>query len=222
MNVHDFIPRSNTDFNVWQENLMLLLEPNVTNWGIAISDLTVLKGLQAAWETAFAMASNKQNRSAADVRARDDARVVYEKSLRNFVAQWLSNNSKIEDSDRSRMGITVKSATRTPVAVPVTSPVGRVDFSVRQQHSIHFVDSLTNGKAKPKGVLGCEIWMKTGGEAPRNDAEFVYLGIHTKSPYLTSFLVSELGQTVYYRMRWINKRGKSGPWSSIISAIVGG
>lgn len=222
MSNSDFIPRSDAEFNIWQGNLLVLVDTNTAVWGILAADVTALKTKQTAWITAFTKASNKQNRSAADVRAKDDAREPYEKGLRSFIAQWLANNNKVTDSDRERMDITVKSGTRTPVAIPVSMPVATVDFSVRQQHSLFFVDSATNGKAKPDGVQGCEVWMKNGGEAPKTDADFSYVGIDTKSPYVISFSVSDIGKTVYYRMRWINKRGQTGPWSSTISAIVGG
>ena len=222
MSNSDFIPRHDTEFNVWQGNLILLIDPNIATWGIAAADMTNLKAKQTVWTTSFVKASNKQNRSTADVRAKDDARESFEKMLRSFVAQWLANNNKVTDSDRDRMDITVKSGTRTPVAVPATSPIGKIDFSIRQQHTVHFVDSSTNGKAKPEGVHGCEIWIKTGGDAPKVDADFVYLGIDTKSPYTISFSVTDIGKVVYYRMRWINKRGQAGPWSNTVSAIVGG
>lgn len=222
MSDSDFIPSSDAEFNVWQGNLILLVDTNAEAWGIPPADITALKTKQTAWVTAFNKASNKQNRSAADVRAKDDARAPFQKGIRNFVAQWLANNNKITDSDRERMDITVRSGSRTPVPVPTTTPVGTIDFSLRQQHSLYFVDSATNGKAKPEGVHGCEVWMKTGGEAPKDDSEFMYQGIDTKSPYLVSFSVSDIGKIVYYRMRWINKRGQTGPWSSTISAVVGG
>lgn len=222
MSAHDFIPRADSQFDIWQGNLVSLVEPNVANWGIAAAALTTLKTLQANWERCFEKASNKQNRSAADVRAKRDSRVLFERELRHFVAQWLNHNSLIADSDRSRMGITVKLATRTPAAVPDSCPVGVVDFSVRQQHTVHYVDSFTNGKAKPAGVQGCEVWMKFGGDAPAHESDFIYRCIQTKSPYTVSFTVADIGKMVYYRLRWVNKRGKTGPWSSIINAVVGG
>ena len=218
----DFIPSSDIEFNVWQGNLIQLLDVNAAAWGISADDVTALMALQTVWATAFAKASNRQNRSSADVQAKDDARAPFQKSIRSFVAQWLANNNKVTNSDRERLEITVKSGTRTPVAVPVSTPVGTIDFSIRQQHSLSFVDSATNGKAKPDGVHGCEVWLKKGGEAPKTDADFSYVGIDTKSPYVLSFSVEDIGKTIYYRMRWINKRGQTGPWSSTISAIVGG
>jgi hypothetical protein len=222
MSYTDFIPNADPEFNIWQGNLISLVEPNLVIWGIDADDMGALKDRQDVWTAAFIKASNKQNRSTADVRAKDDARAPYEKDLRKFVAQWLANNSRVTDSDRDRMDLTVKSGTRTPVAIPVSSPVGKVDFSTRQQHSLQFVDSASGGKAKPIGVHGCEVWMKTGGEPPKNDSDFTYVGIDTKSPYTVSFSAADIGKTVYYRMRWINKRGQTGPWSSTVSAIVGG
>lgn len=222
MSTNDYIPRSDPEFNVWQGNIILLVDGNAEAWGIPPAEITALKARQTAWATAFTKANNKQNRSAADVQAKNDTRELFEKSLRNFVAQWLSNNNKITDSDRERMSITVKSDTRTPVAVPVSNPIGTIDFSVRQQHSLSFIDSVTHAKAKPDGVQGCEVWMKAGGEPPKVDSEFSYVGTDTRSPYRVSFTVADIGKMVYYRMRWINKRGQTGPWSSTISAVVGG
>ena len=219
---HDFIPGSDSEFNTWQGNFILLVEPDVETWSIDTSDFISLKTRQSDWVIAFAKASNRQNRSAADVRAKDDARKLYEKDLRKFVAQWLAHNSKVTDTDRERLGIRVKLETHTPVTVPVSSPVGQIDFSTRQQHIIHFTDSATNGKAKPTGVHGCEIWVKIGGEPPKSESEYTYQGLDTKSPYTIDFPVADIGKTVYYRFRWVNKRGQPGPWSSTVSAVVGG
>ncbi|HEY4786900.1 MAG TPA: hypothetical protein VIH57_12670, partial [Bacteroidales bacterium] len=159
---------------------------------------------------------------AADVREKDDARKIYEKELRKFIAQWLGSNSEVTDTDRERMNIRVKLGTRAPVPVPLSSPNGWVDFSVREQHIIHIIDDVTMGKAKPHGVHGCEIWMKPGGEPPKADSDFSYQGISTKSLHTVIFSGYDVGKTIYYRLRWINKRGKPGPWSNTFSAVVGG
>ena len=219
----DYVPRSDVDFNLWQVSLIDIININLTNWGITADDFTALKATQTIWTTAFAKANNKQNRTSADVQAKDDARVDYEKGLRTFVAQWLANNTKVANSDRERMGLTVKSGSRTPVPTPDTSPIGTVDFSVRLQHSIHYSDQATpNSKAKPDGVHGCEIWMKIDGIAPVDPSELSYLATDTRSSYTKTFEGKYAGKTVWYWLRWVNKRGEHGPWSSAISAMVAG
>ncbi len=219
----DYIPQNDAEFNLWQSNLVSITEPNLTDWGISTDDFTALQTLQSAWTTTFGKASNKQNRTSADVQAKDDAREDYEKQLRIFVAQWLASNTSVPDSERERMGLTVRSGTRTAAPVPSTSPVGTIDFSVRLQHTIHFFDEATpTTRAKPAGVHGCQIWMKIDGDPPADASELSFLATDTRTPYTRTFDGQYAGKTVYYRLRWVNTRGEAGPWSSIISAIVAG
>lgn len=219
----DYIPQSDAEFNLWQTNLINIIDSNLQTWGILTDDFSALVGKQTTWTSAFAAASNRQNRTSADVQAKDDARVGYVKDLRSFVAQWLANNSKVSNSDRERMGLTVKSRTRTPIPTPTTLPVGTIDFSVRLQHTISYSDEATpRSKAKPAGVHGCEIWMKIDGPAPIDASELSYVATDTSSPYTVNFEGKYAGKTVYYWLRWVNTRGEHGPWSSTISAMVVG
>lgn len=217
----DYIPQNDADMNVWQGNLVEIIDPNLTVWGISVDDFAVVKSKQTNWEAAYAKASNKQNRTAADVLAKDDAAADYKKTIRSFVAQWLANNTKVTDSDRTRMGLTVKTGTRTATPVPTTSPEGAIDFSVRMQHTINFSDEASpRSKAKPTGVHGCEIYMKVDGEAPKDIAELTYVATDTATPYVVKFDGNKAGKMVYYWLRWVNTRGECGPWSITVSAMV--
>ena len=221
--MNNFIPQNDAEFNVWQDNLAKEFTTGSTTWGIPEEDIAALVAVQTNWNTCYARANNKNNRTSADVQAKDDARAIYEKKLRSFIAQWLTNNTKVLDSDRERMGITVKSGTRTAVPKPITVPVGNVDFSVRLQHTIHFNDESTpKSKAKPEGVHGCEIWMKLGGEVPKNASELTFVATDTRTPFVKTFEGTDAGKTVYYWLRWVNTRGEQGPWSKAINAMVVG
>lgn len=219
----DYVPKSDAEFNNWQNNLVEIVSENAEAWNIASTDLANLKTKQNVSVVAFAKANNKQNRTQADVLAKNEARQDYEKNLRSFVAQWLASNNKVTDVDRTRMGLTVKSGTRTAVPVPTTSPVGSVDFSVRLQHTVHFSDEASpRSKAKPAGVHGCEIYMKVDGEAPKDASELTYVVTDTATPYVVKFDGNKAGKTVYYWLRWVNTRGETGPWSIAVSAMVMG
>jgi len=219
----DFIPQNDAEFNLWQLSLTDIIEPNLTLWNINPDDYSALKATQNAWITAFTKASNKQNRTRADVQSKDDAHDTYVKALRQFNAQWLSNNTRVLNSDRERMGLTVKQGTHKPVPVPATSPVGMVDFSVRLRHTINYTDEATpRSKAKPAGVHGCEIWTKIDGSAPMDASELDYLATNTSSPYSVTFEGKNAAKNVYYWLRWVNTRGEPGPWSRTISAMVAG
>jgi len=175
MSTTDFIPRSDPEFNLWQNNLVTESEANMIPWGLTEPDLAPVKILKTKWESAFLAASNKQNRTSAEVQAKGDARGVYEPALRNFVAEFLANNRKVSDADRTRLGITVRSESRTASPVPASSPVGRVDFSVLLQHTVNFSDEATpTSRAKPTGVHGCEIWMKVGEGSGHGDRAYLF------------------------------------------------
>ena len=219
----DLVPRTDGDFHIWQASLVDYTEQNLVTWGIAADDFSAVKSKQSTWDVSYTKASNKQNRTSADVTAKDDSRYDYEKTIRPFIAQWLSSNGKVTDSDRTRMGLTIKSTTRTAVPRPTTCPIGTIDFSVRRQHTIHFSDEASSrSKAKPAGVHGCEIYMKIDGEAPKDVTEMTYLTTDTATPYLITFDGNKAGKTVYYWLRWVNSRSEFGPWSSTVSAMIVG
>jgi hypothetical protein len=218
----DYVPRSDGNFNNWQKNLLAIAAENFTNWSIPIERITDLQNTGTNWEGKYNKTINRQDRTTADVRAKEDARLAYVEQLRKFVAQYLSFNDKVEDSDRERMGLTVRSGSHTPVAVPTSSPMVSIDFSVRLQHNFTIVDdSLPTRRSKPTGVLGCEIWAKIDGEAPKEASELSYQSTATKSSHLINFEGNKTGKVVYYWFRWINKRQQTGPWSAMYSAIIG-
>lgn len=219
----DYVPKADADFDNWQSRLIGDVKKNAKIWLISEEDLTPIYGLQLRWTDIFAITSNKQNRTSADVQLKKEVREDLEKAIRQMVRQWLANNSRVTDADRIRMGLTVKTGTRTPAAVPASSPMGVIDFSVRQQHSIEFFDEASaHSNAKPEGVHGCEIFVKIDGDAPKSVDEMTYLGTCTASPFVAKYDGTKSGKTAWYWLRWINSRGEAGPWSVAISAMIVG
>ncbi len=91
------------------------------------------------------------------------------------------------------------------------------------QHKIHFADESTPTKrAKPAGVMGCEIWVKiaAANEPPAGEAELKFLSMDTASPYIAEFDGADGGKTAHYMLRWIKSNGNKGPWSETISATI--
>ena len=219
----DFIPTQDSEFNLFQGSFISIVTPNATAWGILAADLTALTLPKTNWESAYAKANNKQNRTSADVQLKNDTRKIYQKALRNFIAQWIAKNPKVPDSERERMGLTLKDTKAKKSMVENAFPIGVIDFSVRLQHTIEFADVNTpHSKAKPKGMHGCEIWMKLGGEAPKDASELTYIATDTRTPYVNHFTGADAGKTAYYWLRWTSTTAKPGPWSQPINAIVVG
>ena len=84
----DYIPTNDAEFNNWQTNLIDVVSANAESWGIPADTVIAVKAKQTTWVGAYAKASNKQNRTQADVIAKKDAEEDYSKTLRALVQQW--------------------------------------------------------------------------------------------------------------------------------------
>lgn len=219
----DYIPKPDADFHVWQFNLIEFIAQYATTWGIDPDVVTSLKANQARWTAAYDKASNKQNRTSADVMTKNEASESYVKEIREVVQQWLARNSKVSDADRVKMGITVRSGSHTSIPAPDSFPVGIVDFSMRLQHTVTFYDQASaHSNAKPDGVTGCEIYLKVDGDAPKSVEEMNFQGTCSASPFVIKFAAQQIGKTAYYWLRWVNRKGETGPWSTMVSAMIVG
>jgi len=217
----DYIPSPDVKFNLWQQNLLDNIKENQSAWELKADRLVTLESKQAVWNAAYSKATNKNDRTAADVMGKSIALKDYKKEIREFVSEYLAKSSLVTNSDRARMGLTVRSTTRIASPLPTTYPFATIDFSVRMQHTLCLSDSATPlRKAKPAGIIGCEVWMKIGGAEPKNITELNYTAICTGNYYLAKYDGNQVGLTVYYRLRWVNTRGERGPWGCVISAMI--
>ena len=217
----DYIPKTDADFHLWQVNFVEIVVANATAWGIPADDVATIKTKQTVWTPAFEKASNKQNRTSADVTAKNTAGDDYIKTIRDFTQQWLARNPKVTDADRVRMGVTVRSNSHAATPPPDSAPIGTIDFSVRLQHTLSFYDQASaHSNAKPEGVSGCEIYLKIDGEAPVSVDEMHFQGTCSASPFVVKFDATKAGKTAYYWLRWVNRKGETGPWSTIISGMI--
>lgn len=216
----DYIPGRINNFNAFQKNYVEIVTKNAENWKIEEAAIKSVSDSQKEWDAVYPKASNMKNRTSADVTARQKCQKDYVKAIRTFTNQQLMYNPLVSDADRRRLGLNVHSDTRTPTPVPVTAPVVTIGMSERQQHTIHFVDEAQSGRGKPQGVHACEIWMKKGS-VPTEDAEMRFVATVTKTPHVVYFDAADTGIVVHYKLRWVNTRGQSGPWSAMISGVIG-
>ncbi len=219
----DYIPRNDAEFSNWLANFISYIAAHLDQLKLTPDDLAALQSKQTGWTTAYADHQAAQTAAESACRHKDDCRKEAESLLRR-ITQQLQSNPILTDSQRSALGITIRQGQRTRVAVPTTRPVGRVQKSDRFRHVIHFVDEETlNRRAKPEGVFGCEIWVKLGDAPPIDpDKELKFLGTNTSAPFEVSYRGEDAGKTAHYMLRWVNKRGKTGPWSATVSAIIQG
>lgn len=216
----DYIPRPDAEFNTWQDNFVTYLNHNLAALGLTAAELAPVTAAQSQWHTAYHDEVEAQAAAQAAHQSKLAARQDYEALVRPFVRR-LQGDATLADSHRAGMGISVRESTHTPVGVPETRPVATIDTSQRLRHTINFSDELTpSRRAKPAGVLGCQIWVKIGDPAPVDPHELDFLATDTATPYVAEYDGTAAGKTAHYWLRWANRQGETGPWSQAVSATI--
>lgn len=128
--------------------------------------------------------------------------------------------NKVAESDISALSIPVSAG---DLPTNATRPTGTIDTSERLRHLIRFADeSEPDKKRRPRGVMGCEIWLKLDGAPPADETVCNLLGVDRETPYLKEFSGAEAGKMAHYMLRWIFNDGSHSAWSETISGTVTG
>ncbi|MBD0372172.1 MAG: hypothetical protein ICV60_15125 [Pyrinomonadaceae bacterium] len=218
----DYIPRPDAEFNNWQANFISYLNSHMAELGLSAADLSLLTAAQLQWANTFSALLATQAAANAAIQNKNNARDSFETALRSMVRR-MQGLPTVTEAMRAEMNISLRETTRAAAGVPTTRPVASVDTSQRLRHTINFVDEATPTKrSKPDGVMGCEIRVKVGGDAPAGPTGLQFLGIDTRTPYTSEYEGEDAGKIAHYMLRWVNTRGEQGPWSQTVSATIGG
>jgi hypothetical protein len=126
----------------------------------------------------------------------------------------------VTDADLRAMGLSVYDRTHTEAAPPKTRTETEVRFQQIMEHIIYVRDSESKRAAKPKHVIGFQIYRFVGGKAEPTYEDMQFVAMATRSPFTVKYTSGQRGLMVFYATRWVNTRGETGPWGEIVSAIV--
>ncbi len=218
----DYIPKRDGDFFTWERNFTTYVDANAAALGLLPADVDPLLAAQGTWMPAYMDNETKQAAARAATTVKCQARAAYEAVIRPLVRR-IQASPVVTDEQRRLMGITVADTEPTPVGPVATRPIATVYTKEPLRHEIRFVDAETpTRRARPQGVLGCEIWVKVGDPAPTTESEFTFLGMDTHSPYTAEYPMEDGGKMAHYRLRWLLSSGAKGAWSEIESATITG
>ncbi|MDR1339100.1 MAG: hypothetical protein LBK58_03475 [Prevotellaceae bacterium] len=213
----DYIPSNDGKFLAWVEFLFTYVQSHGGTWQIPPTEVSRIVLLIANYKAAYKKAE-APNHGTGDTQAKNEARKTLEKEVRNFVKEYLANNHFISNEDRKDMGIPVHDDKPSPAPIPTDMPAGKVDFSRHRQHVLHVKAGSLTGKSKPPHVHGFEVWRKIGTDP---EGKFEYVGFSSRSTFLMDYDEKLVGQTVSYRVRWMNSRNQPGPWNEDdINAVI--
>lgn len=167
-------------------------------------DLTAHVAAQAAAKSATA--------------TKEDSRAELEAAIRSI--RNIAKANKVKPSDIANLGIPASSGAAPPNA---TIPEAQVDTGERLRHTIHFRDAAALGnKRRPRGAMGCEIWVKLGNPPPGDEKDCTFLTLDSKTPHLVEYEPADAGQTAHYMLRWRMQDGSVGAWGETESATITG
>ncbi len=217
----DYIPRPDDQYGEFSENLHTKTSGAPASFGLSAADVTNETAAHTAWDTAYSAHVSAQTSAATAQQTKDTARGVLETIQRALVGQ-IQKRPATTDAQRTDLRITVPDNTPTaPINSIDTWPVATVDTSTSLRHRLDFRDSGTpNSRAKPDGVMLCEIWEYIGDTAPVDENAYVFLASETKTPHRNDFPAADARKTAFYRLRWKLKSGNYGPWSHVVSATI--
>ncbi|MBN1787044.1 MAG: hypothetical protein JW806_01465 [Sedimentisphaerales bacterium] len=220
----DYLPAGDNDFLAWVGNFVTYANAHLVELGIGASQMLPIVGGQADFDAKLTANVTAQLTAQSARQAKDDSRDILEKAVRQLVNQ-LQASSSVDDTERAALGITIRDTVRTMSTGDIdTRPIGAVDTSQRLRHEIRFSDEATpTSRAKPAGIMGCEIWVKvapTGNPPPASADELSFVAMDTASPYIVEYGGSDGGKTAHYMLRWVKSNGEKGPWSETISATI--
>ncbi len=218
----DYIPAGDPEFDAWQTNFLTYATANAAALGLdPLLDIPPLIAVQTTWDADYAANASAQAAAQSARQAKDAARDAFEALIRPIVAR-LQASAEVDDAERAGLGITVPDRIATPAEIPTTRPVASVDTSQRLQHTVRFADEATPTRtAKPKGVMGVELWVKVGDPPPIGPSQVNFLALDTRTPYVATYAGAVANKVAHYMLRWVNTRGEKGPWSETASATIG-
>jgi hypothetical protein len=216
------LPTKKDEFRVWKAQFLARIQANAGAWGLDAGDVANFAMVCADLDAKRAAQLSALAEAKAATEAEEAARSIVVQQVRSFARQ-LKANPGIEDADIVSLGLKPRDRTPTRATVPDAAPIGAIVRHARLTHVLRIRNAETpDSVAKPRGVVGCEVWRWIGPAAPPDIADYTYLGTAYKSRFEARAKSEDAGQTAWYRLRWITTRGETGTWSAeVVATILG-
>lgn len=217
-----YIPTRDSVLLLWAQNFSSLITANPTMYGLGTGDATTIAGYTSAYSAALTTAVDPSTKTKASVAAKDSAKATMLVTLRPY-AQQIKNNLGVTNDAKVALGLNIPDPSRSPVPAPTTQPLLSIVGALPLQISLRFSDASTPDKrAKPKGVVGLQLFVYVGATVPTDPLAYQFAGIFTKQPFAVNFTGAQKGQLASLIGRWQTRTGLNGPWSSPVQMTIAG
>lgn len=212
-------PTKDADFNDYIQHVQPYLVTNIVHLSISPTNVASLNSQFTQWNNIYQKSQDKQQRTSAITAQKNTVRKQFEVVLRNIYNDI--PNSVLTDADRQSLNIKARDFNPTPTHAPDHAPTLSVDKIGHLFHEVRFRDpNNPASKAKPAGVNQHEVWVAYT-PINSNGMEFELLGNTGKFLFQVDFNEERVGLLANYKARYVSTRGEKGPWSEIVSAVMG-
>jgi len=218
----DYIPRSDADFNSWQNNYVAYAVANELALGLTPAETASLSLAQTEWVTAYDNNIVAQNAAKGATATKDEEREEFETILRQLTKK-IQARTETTDMQRESLGITVPDRTRTPIPAELVlttpPPIVEARCTAPKTVRIDWYPSMSEGESEaiPQGLDGVAIYYAVYVEGVEN--QFKFLAMDTNSPYIHN-VENDTTKTLIYKARWFDKRKRMGPYGSEVKVAV--
>jgi len=191
-------------------------------WGITAPKLAAIATARSDYELKFAIANNRSTQNPSSTAARDAAWDVYVPLLIDLLNHNIINNPLITAADKVALNINpnTSSASMSSDAQATAPIMNLVAEEAAALHVVYADAAAPSTHSKPGSVAFCEVACKIGDPAPVVIADCPERINISRSHAGVTFEPQQRGKTIYAFARWVNKNGKQGPWSGMVTAII--
>jgi len=220
---HNYIPNQDPAFDAWFQNYMQYAVANAVALGLTPAQALEIQTAKINWSLGFSNLITARNNYQAAQEIKDEKREAGEGVIRKMTG-IIQKRPETTDAQREGLGITVPDRQPTPLdpgwILQEPPPIVLVDTSQRLQATIHFGPNPSDERRNPKPefVHAVELYYSFGA-APTDAAAYVFLAVDTASPYVHLFSGLQ-AVTVTYRLRWVDRLGRPGPFSEPVTVTI--
>jgi hypothetical protein len=222
MKSKDYVPSVEANFVTWAKNFVNVFIACLAKWLIPENEGSKLNELHENFLAKYLIALNPATKTKVAIQDKNDAKKALIAGIRRVYRMYIVYNEHVTRPDRDLLKVPIHHKRQHRIPAPDVIPEGLVSTSTHLIHKIVIIDLSDPLKKKqfPKNVTGFEIWRIVGGMENKTEEDFAFVSLSTTTSAVVEYEEHQLGTIVHYRFRWVNARGKSGPWSVITKAVV--
>lgn len=219
MSEHDFIPKTDHEFHVFQDQYVTEAIANPDAYGLSAADVAGLTASRAAYAASVTTHENAHKAAHVATEAKHKAQLEHTARIR-AATHKLNGVNGVTNEMRAKLALPPHVG-HGSLPAPTEAPLVRAEAHGHTTVVLHVHDAATPNRAhKPHGVHGAQIYCHVGAPAPSDPSGYAHIATSTRSRFVDVHAPADAGKDVFYLLRWEDGKGQTGPWSDVIATKI--